>query len=157
MVKQFSICHSKKRDFSPTPAVFFVVLSVRSPTFFFPVGNWIPQTVNQTWKTIAILNLSKSSTPQNVAATPFFSWKMSWSFGIEMTEAQKISSESPTFWPPKNLIPNLPSRICSIHFGNVLVEAKAAPFRFLKAEGPTKTGTKSVVLSVYVGRKDDTE
>ena len=82
------------------------------PTFFFPVGNWIPQTVNQTWKTIAILNLSKSSTPQNVAATPFFSWKMSWSFGDWDDWGPKnisSSSESPTFWPCKNLIPNLRS------------------------------------------------
>ena len=72
------------------------------PTFFFPVGNWIPQTVNQTWKTIAILNLSKSSTPQNVAATPFFSWKMSWSFGDWDDWGPKKSARNPQHSdPPK--------------------------------------------------------
>ena len=112
------------------------------PKFCFPVGNWIPQTVNQTWKNIAILNLnlSKSSTPQNVAATPFFSWKTSWSFGDwdDWGPKKSAPARNPQHSDPPKSHPKS-SRICSIHFGNVLVEAKATPFRFLKAESPTKT------------------
>ena len=113
------------------------------PKFIFPVGNWITQTVNQTWKNIAILNLnlSKSSTPQNVAATPFFSWKMSWSFQLgipNILTPPKISSQ---IFRIMDLLHPFWERPCW---------SQSRTISFPESRKPNKNGTKSVVLSVFV-------
>ena len=66
---------------------------------------------------------------------------MSWRFRDWDDWGPKKSARNPQHSDPPKVSSQIfgPSRICSIHFGNVLVEAKAAPFRFLKAESPTKT------------------
>ena len=113
------------------------------PKFIFPVGNWITQTVNQTWKNIAILNLnlSKSSTPQNVAATPFFSWKMSWSFQLgipNILTPPKISSQ---IFRIMDLLHPFWERPCW---------SQSRTISFPESRKPNKNGTKFVVLSVFV-------